>query len=301
MKSSGDASAVAGGQGAASGDEAEDRRKGGGGGGDGENLALGKKKKSKQEHARDDQGNRGEGRISLAIPAGKIAHRTEADESMIKKKQMEEEGDWAGPGCPPRGGDDAYTKGDNKRVPKGSATSGGEACKDVGNQAKSKKKGAREEGASAKVGKGQSQRHVGTEDAGDEDAVWGHVGRGKEGADAAGKYPFEADEADHAETPVEAYRDIAAVLGRLAEAMGKTRATVKVYDPYYCAGGVIKRLGQYGFKRVYNRCEDFYKMIDDGMVPDYDVLLTNPPYSADHFDKIVREPPPPLPCLLSCP
>jgi len=39
---------------------------------------------------------------------------------------------------------------------------------------------------------------------------------------------------------------------------------------------------------VYNRREDFYKVIEDGAVPEYDVLVTNPPYSADHMEKMLR-------------
>jgi len=37
---------------------------------------------------------------------------------------------------------------------------------------------------------------------------------------------------------------------------------------------------------VYNRCEDFYKVQRDGLVPEFDVLVTNPPYSEDHVEKL---------------
>ena len=127
-----------------------------------------------------------------------------------------------------------------------------------------------EEGAGGgDAGDGKKKRewknHGGSREAtGEEDDGWGGGGQGKDKAKnvSNGEYPFEADDADHAETPVEAYRDIAPVLARLAEALGKTKATLRVYDPYYCAGGVVKRLAQHGFKKVYNRCEDFYKMIE---------------------------------------
>lgn len=33
-----------------------------------------------------------------------------------------------------------------------------------------------------------------------------------------------------------------------------------------------------GFNNVYNKCEDFYSV----ETPDFDVLLTNPPYSGEH-------------------
>lgn len=39
---------------------------------------------------------------------------------------------------------------------------------------------------------------------------------------------------------------------------------------------------------MYNCREDFYKVIEDGGVPEYDVLVTNPPYSADHMERMLR-------------
>jgi hypothetical protein len=47
-------------------------------------------------------------------------------------------------------------------------------------------------------------------------------------------------------------------------------------------------LGALGFTNVYNKCEDFYALQRDSVLPDHDVLLTNPPYSADHLEKISR-------------
>jgi hypothetical protein len=45
---------------------------------------------------------------------------------------------------------------------------------------------------------------------------------------SSGVYPFEVDEADHAETPVEAYRDIAPLLGKLAGVLVFVRRTIHV-------------------------------------------------------------------------
>ena len=45
--------------------------------------------------------------------------------------------------------------------------------------------------------------------------------------------------------------------------------------PYYCAGSVIDRLGALGFGDVRNDNADFYTRI----APEYDVLVTNPPFS----------------------
>lgn len=54
------------------------------------------------------------------------------------------------------------------------------------------------------------------------------------------------------------------------------------------AGSVISKLGSLGFKKVTNRCEDFYATIAEGCVPAHDVVVTNPPYSADHMERILR-------------
>ena len=38
-------------------------------------------------------------------------------------------------------------------------------------------------------------------------------------------------------------------------------------------------MNQLGFESVYNRCEDFYAIQAAGQVPEYDILVTNPPFS----------------------
>ena len=40
--------------------------------------------------------------------------------------------------------------------------------------------------------------------------------------------------------------------------------------------------------QVYNRNEDFYAAISQKTTPEYDVLLTNPPYSGDHWDRLLE-------------
>jgi hypothetical protein len=43
-----------------------------------------------------------------------------------------------------------------------------------------------------------------------------------------------------------------------------------------------------GYLSVYNRREDFYKCIENDAIPkDYDVLITNPPYSGDNIERLV--------------
>ncbi|KAJ8605155.1 hypothetical protein CTAYLR_000505 [Chrysophaeum taylorii] len=96
---------------------------------------------------------------------------------------------------------------------------------------------------------------------------------------------FAADPDDHCETPSEAYADVAPALEWLASRCGKTRGTVHLYDPYWCAGGVKSRLGELGFERVANDNVDCYATWDDR---EYDVLVTNPPYSGDHIARLAR-------------
>ena len=62
-----------------------------------------------------------------------------------------------------------------------------------------------------------------------------------------------------------------------------------VYDPYYCKGAVVAALASLGVRaeNVLNRNRDFYADIAAGAVPRHDVLVTNPPYSADHKLKLL--------------
>lgn len=63
----------------------------------------------------------------------------------------------------------------------------------------------------------------------------------------------------------------------------------KIYDPYYCNGAVQTSLSQLGFPNVYNVKEDCYEVWGDKKrYPSFDVLITNPPYSGDHIEKLVR-------------
>ena len=43
-----------------------------------------------------------------------------------------------------------------------------------------------------------------------------------------------------------------------------------------------------GFESVYNRKEDFYAVKRAKAFPDFDVLLTNPPYSQDHMEQLLE-------------
>lgn len=103
----------------------------------------------------------------------------------------------------------------------------------------------------------------------------------------APNHQFDVDAADHCETPLEAYRDIVSLLDQIARSLGKTRSSLSIYDPYYCDGGVKVKLNSLGFRDVCNENEDFYKSIKNGTVPEYDVLVTNPPYSGVHVERLL--------------
>ena len=146
---------------------------------------------------------------------------------------------------------------------------------------KKKKRAAGTGAASVAANPGAGKRAGGV---GEEENV---LGDACDAGGGDGSFPYDADPSDHAETPDEAYADVAPLLERLAQSLGKTKETVRIYDPYYCNGGVIRRLKRHGFLRVYNRREDFYDKVAKNATPDFDILLTNPPYSGDHPAKIV--------------
>merc|ERR1711900_35109 len=86
----------------------------------------------------------------------------------------------------------------------------------------------------------------------------------------------------------QAYADIYVILKKLACLLKKDINHLRIYDRYYCAGTVKKHLGSLGFVKVYNECEDFYKMLEEKKIPDHDVVVTNPPYSGDHVHKLLK-------------
>ena len=101
-------------------------------------------------------------------------------------------------------------------------------------------------------------------------------------------HPFDADPNDHCETSPAAYAHIAPLLRLLAAALGTTPEQLAIYDPYFCAGSVTRHLAAQGFPRVHNHNEDCYATIAAGRVPKHDVLVTNPPYSGDHVERLLR-------------
>ena len=116
----------------------------------------------------------------------------------------------------------------------------------------------------------------------------------------APELPFEANPDDHCETSLAAYGDVVQLLELLAQKLGKAPEELRIYDPYYCSGAVVRHLGAWGFPNVHNRCEDFYDIVAKGLVPEFDVVVTNPPYSEDaeggtnHIDRLLKF------CLKEC-
>jgi hypothetical protein len=102
----------------------------------------------------------------------------------------------------------------------------------------------------------------------------------------APEFPFVTEADDHCESPLDAYHDIMPLLKHLS---GNETEKFCIYDPYYCDGGVTQNLKELGFPNVYNRKEDCYAVWSDvDQCPKFDCLVTNPPYSADHIERLVK-------------
>lgn len=100
-------------------------------------------------------------------------------------------------------------------------------------------------------------------------------------------FPFPTDADDHCESPMDAYRDILPLLDKVCGKTSKNDFTI--YDPYFCNGAVKRNLGQLGFPSVVNEKVDCYQTWSSGVgYPNFDVLITNPPYSQDHIPKLLE-------------
>ena len=98
-------------------------------------------------------------------------------------------------------------------------------------------------------------------------------------------FPFDTDPDDHCESPLQAYQDIVPFLKAVR---GKSPISLCIYDPYYCNGAVSQNLKELGFPKVCNRKEDCYEVWDSSRYPSHDVLITNPPYSGSHIEKLIH-------------
>ena len=95
-------------------------------------------------------------------------------------------------------------------------------------------------------------------------------------------FPYPVSSADHCETPSIAYAHIAPYLHSLP-----TGASTRVYDPYYCDGGVVSKLISLGFPNISHDKKDCYDVWSKGLEPGHDAFLTNPPYSSDHVEQLM--------------
>jgi hypothetical protein len=99
----------------------------------------------------------------------------------------------------------------------------------------------------------------------------------------ANDYSYPVDYNDHFETPIQAYRDIVPLLNALKQQRQHEKQKPILYDPYYCNGQTKRHLQSLGFDQVYHEKRDFYQDIQQNTIPtDYDIFLTNPPYSDNH-------------------
>jgi hypothetical protein len=67
-----------------------------------------------------------------------------------------------------------------------------------------------------------------------------------------------------------------------APQLGSSQTKLTLYDPYYCNGRTSFFLKQLGCGKVVHEARDFYVDISRNEIPQYDVLITNPPYSDTH-------------------
>jgi hypothetical protein len=95
-------------------------------------------------------------------------------------------------------------------------------------------------------------------------------------------FPYETEYADHFETPLQAYKDVAP----LWDALRPDRRRHRIYDPYYCNGRTQRLLrDELGFPQVIHARRDFYEDISKDKVPPHDTLVSNPPYSDNHKER----------------
>lgn len=109
------------------------------------------------------------------------------------------------------------------------------------------------------------------------------------------RHAFETTALDHCETPYCAYEHIAPVLTAIAKHLNIHPASnLRIWDPYYCDGTVKQHLTTLGYPNVINDNVDFYKCIqksnnkEGSSIPPHDVLVTNPPYSGDHIERLLQ-------------
>lgn len=98
------------------------------------------------------------------------------------------------------------------------------------------------------------------------------------------KYNFITDYNDHFETPAVAYKDLKPFISL----MGAAGTESIIYDPYFCQGRMREYLNDLGCSNIINENTDFYKNVTKNAIPAHDMLITNPPYSGDHKQRLLQ-------------
>ena len=104
----------------------------------------------------------------------------------------------------------------------------------------------------------------------------------------AARHKFTTDPLDHCESPGRAFEHITTALQKMCTLIGKCPADLVLWDPYYCDGSVKKHMATLGFPNMIHKNKDFYKLIAKNKIPEHAVFMTNPPYSEDHIERLLR-------------
>jgi len=120
---------------------------------------------------------------------------------------------------------------------------------------------------------------------------------------SSGSYPYPTDYNDHFETPQRAYADIYPLLQYCLQKNkqsnnNKNEAAI-IYDPYFCTGTAATLMEQTIKSnkvksplptpvRIHHKKADFYVDIRQNKFPQYDILVTNPPYSSNHKERCLE-------------
>ncbi len=118
---------------------------------------------------------------------------------------------------------------------------------------------------------------------------------------SSGSYPYPTDYNDHFETPQRAYADIYPLLqyclqNNKQSSNNKNEAAAIIYDPYFCTGAAATLMEQTIKSnkaksplptpvKIHHKKADFYVDIRQNKFPQYDILVTNPPYSSNHKER----------------
>ncbi|KAL7453554.1 hypothetical protein ACHAWC_005713, partial [Mediolabrus comicus] len=118
---------------------------------------------------------------------------------------------------------------------------------------------------------------------------------------SSASYPYPTDYNDHFETPQRAYNDIYPLL-QYCLTRNKNNSTnnkAVIYDPYFCTGSAVTLMEKTFASnkqslplplavRIHHKKADFYVDIKQNRIPQYDILVTNPPYSGNHKERCLE-------------